>query len=194
MKEKNKKQGMRLFEIFCVFFKIGAFTFGGGYAMISLIQREVVEVRNWIREEEALDIFAISQSCPGVLAINAATFVGNRVAGVAGGAAATLGTVLPSYLSILAVAYFYTQFRSNEWVVYAFQGIRATVGVLLIQAVVLLARSTKPNAAQIFVMIAAFIAVAVFDAPTTAVILAFAAMGLAYGAYRSFRERDGKNG
>ena len=122
MKEKLR----RALTLFVTFFKIGAFTFGGGYAMIPLIQREVVENHKWITDDDILDIVAIAESTPGPIAINSATFVGYRVCGVLGSAAATLGTVLPSFTIILIISAILTQFQELEAVKFAFMGIRGT--------------------------------------------------------------------
>ena len=102
-----------LLQLFLVFFKIGAFTFGGGYAMLPLIQREVTEKQKWLSEEEILDIFAISQSIPGVISINSAIFIGRRVAGVGGAIFSALGIILPSFVIILVIATVLVSFRQN---------------------------------------------------------------------------------
>ncbi len=96
------------FQLFSTFFKIGSFTFGGGWAMISIIQREVVEKRHWIKQEEFLDLLAIAQSMPGILAVNISTVIGDRLKGVKGSLAAALGTILPSFIIILMIAIFLT--------------------------------------------------------------------------------------
>ncbi|MBQ8740749.1 MAG: chromate transporter [Clostridia bacterium] len=127
------KQALKLF---LTFFKIGAFTFGGGYAMIPLIQHEVSEKNNWITDEDILEIVAIAESTPGPIAINSATFVGYRVCGVLGSAAATLGVVLPSFIIILAISFVLNAFQSLRAVQYAFMGIRAGVLALVIKALV----------------------------------------------------------
>ena len=111
----------RLWQVFLTFFKIGAFTFGGGYAMIPLIQHEAVEKRKWVTDEDILDIVAIAESTPGPIAINSATFVGYRAAGVLGSAAATLGVVLPSFVIILALSFVLAQFQEVKYVQYAFR-------------------------------------------------------------------------
>ncbi|MGI6586083.1 MAG: chromate transporter, partial [Lutisporaceae bacterium] len=100
-----------LLDIFLTFFKIGSFTIGGGYAMLPIIQREVVGNKKWLGEEEFLDSIAVTNSLPGPLAINCATFVGYRTAGYAGAAAAALGAVMPSFLIILVIAIFFASFR-----------------------------------------------------------------------------------
>lgn len=96
------------FQLFSTFFKIGSFTFGGGWAMISIIQREVVEKCHWIKQEEFLDLLAIAQSMPGILAVNISTIIGDRLKGVKGSLAAALGTILPSFIIILMIAIFLT--------------------------------------------------------------------------------------
>ncbi len=124
----------RLLKLFLTFFKIGLFTFGGGYAMIPLMQRETVEKNKWISDEDILDIIAIAESTPGPIAINSATFIGYKTAGVLGSICATLGTVLPSFIIILIISFFLRQFEDIKAVQYAFNGIRAGVLGLLIKA------------------------------------------------------------
>jgi chromate transporter len=121
--EKNK---VSLWQIFAVFAKIGAFTIGGGYAMIPIIQNEMAR-RGWISEEELPDIVALSQSAPGVMAVNISIFAGYRMRGVKGSIAATLGSITPSFLFILAIAMLFTTFKDNPWVERAFKGIRPVV-------------------------------------------------------------------
>lgn len=124
----------KLLTLFITFSKIGAFTFGGGYAMIPLMEREVVENHQWLTEEEILNMFAIAESTPGVISVNTATFVGYRVAGFWGSVVATLGVVIPSFLVILGLLLIYFQFKENRWVEYAFGGIRLGVLVLIANA------------------------------------------------------------
>ena len=123
-----------LVKIFFAFFKIGAFTFGGGYAMIPLIQKEAVENHKWVTDEDILDIVAIAESTPGPIAITAATFVGYHTRGLAGAAAATLGVVLPPFGIILGLSYVLRAFQDAKIVQYAFRGIRVGVLVLLLKA------------------------------------------------------------
>ncbi len=129
----NFKKALKLFA---TFFKIGAFTFGGGYAMIPLIQHEVAQKNKWITDEDILEIVAIAESTPGPIAINSATFVGYRVCGVLGSVAATLGVVLPSFVLILAISFALAAFQELRAVKYAFMGIRAGVLALVIKALV----------------------------------------------------------
>ena len=125
-----EKKPVSLWQIFTVFAKIGAFTIGGGYAMIPLIQDEMAR-RGWISEEELPDIVALSQSAPGVLAVNISIFAGYRLRGVKGSIAATLGSITPSFCIILAIAMLFTAFKDNPWVIKAFKGIRPVVIALI---------------------------------------------------------------
>ncbi len=117
----------KLWELFITFFKIGGFTFGGGYAMIPLIQKEVVDNKKWVSDEDILDIVAIAESTPGPIAINSATFIGYKTAGVLGSFFATLGVVLPSFIIISIIAYLLEEFATYKVVKWAFFGIRAGV-------------------------------------------------------------------
>ena len=120
-----------LAELYTAFFRVGLFTFGGGYAMLPMLQREIVESRGWATEEELVDYFAIGQCTPGVIAVNTATFVGSRRKGVPGGAAATLGVISPSLIIIIAIAALFTNFQDLEIVAHAFAGIRVAVTVMI---------------------------------------------------------------
>ena len=133
--EKN----VSLWEIFKVFAKIGAFTIGGGYAMIPLIQSEM-QRRGWISDDDLPDIVALSQSAPGVMAVNISIFAGHRLRGIKGSIAATLGSITPSFLIILAIAMFFTAFKDNPWVERAFKGIRPVVISLIAVPMVNMAR------------------------------------------------------
>ena len=130
-----------LWKIFCVFAKIGAFTIGGGYAMIPLIQREMSR-RGWISDDDLPDIVALSQSAPGVMAVNISIFAGHKLRGLKGSIVATLGSILPSFLIILAIAIVFTAFKDNPWVVKAFQGIRPAVIALILVPMVNMARKS----------------------------------------------------
>ena len=125
-----------VFTLFLTFAKIGAFTFGGGYAMIPMIEKEVIEKKKWISEDILLEVIAIAESTPGPIAINSATFIGNRVAGFWGSFAATFGVVLPSFLIIFCLSFILRQFTQFEPVVFAFEGIRVGVLALMIKALV----------------------------------------------------------
>ncbi len=123
-----------LLQLFLVFFKIGLFTFGGGYAMIPLIKEEIVEKRKWIASEEMLDIIAIAESTPGPIAINVATYIGYKNKKLLGSICSTLGVILPSLLIIIALSFIYEAFIGNKYVQYAFIGIKCAVAVLILKA------------------------------------------------------------
>lgn len=132
-------------EMFFSFFKIGAFTLGGGYAMLPLIQKEVVERRKWISKEEFLDMIAVAQSAPGPIAINTAVFVGYKLKGFMGAVFTTLGSVLPSFLIILIIASFFTGIQRNPVVERIFEGIRPAVVALIAAPVLNMGRDAKVN-------------------------------------------------
>lgn len=134
-------------DLFTTFFKIGAFTFGGGWAMISIIEREIVDKHHWIERNEFLDLLAIAQSLPGILAVNIATSIGDRLKGSKGSAIAALGTILPSFLMILAIAIFLTPdlIKNNVIISAVFKGIRPAVVALIIAPVITSAKAAKLN-------------------------------------------------
>lgn len=119
------------FQMFWAFFKIGAFTFGGGYAMIPLIQREVVDRKKWLGESEFIDMLAIAQSVPGPISLNTAVFVGNKIKGIKGSLITSLGIILPSFIVILLIAMVFTEFKHNPGVERVFKGIRPAVVALI---------------------------------------------------------------
>ena len=123
-------------ELFLTFAKVGVMTFGGGYAMLPILKREVVEKKRWASEEELMDYFAIGQVTPGIIAVNTATFIGKKYKGNKGGVIATLGVVFPSIVIILAIASLITNFSHLAWVQNAFGGIRICVCILIVNAVV----------------------------------------------------------
>lgn len=165
-------------ELFSVFFKIGAFTFGGGYAMIPFIQKETAEKRDWITEEEILEIIAIAESTPGPIAINSATFVGYRVAGFWGSAFATFGVVLPSFLIISVIAMLLQNFADLEPVRFAFFGIRAGVLALLFKALWTMYKKAPKNLISYIIMGASFLAVAILKINVLLVLIGCALTGL----------------
>lgn len=118
-------------KLFISFFKIGGFTIGGGFAMIPLMEREVVEKNRWLDEKEFIDILAVAQSTPGIFAVNMATYVGRKMAGARGAFLAVLGNIMPSLLSILAIAMFFSHFRENPVIEHIFMGVRPAVVALI---------------------------------------------------------------
>lgn len=131
-----------LWELFIIFARIGGFTFGGGYAMLPMLQKEVVENKKWATSDELMDYFAIGQCTPGVIAVNTATFVGYKIKGVLGGIVATLGVVSPSLVIITVIAAFLQNFQDIVYVQYAFGGIRAAVVALILSAVLKLSKKS----------------------------------------------------
>lgn len=132
-----------LLELFTTFFKIGLFTFGGGFAMLPLIEREVIERKRWIERKDFVDMLVLAQSVPGPVAVNTAVFVGYKRAGVAGAVAATLGTVLPSFLAILLLALFFAEVRDNRYVDAAFRAMRPAVVALIVAPLVGLTKGMR---------------------------------------------------
>ncbi|WP_195963986.1 chromate transporter [Clostridium cuniculi] len=146
-----------LFDLFWTFCKIGALTFGGGYAMLPLIQREIVENKKWSTEREILDYYAVGQCTPGVIAVNTATFIGFKLKGIIGGIVATLGVVFPSLIIILIIASFLQSFADLSIVQSAFAGIRVAVVALIITTVIKLLKSSIKDYLGVIIAIIAFI-------------------------------------
>ena len=170
MKTGNKLQILK--ELFGVFFKVGLFTFGGGYAMIPIIEREIVEGKKWMDENDVLDMLAIAESTPGPLAVNSATFVGYKMGGALGSAVATIGLAVPSVTIICILSAFITQFQENAWFQYVFKGIRSGVLVLMLNAVIKFGKKC-PKKVLSYIMLAAAFIIAVF----TNVDIAFVLLG-----------------
>lgn len=171
----------KYFEIFYSFFKIGAFTIGGGYAMIPLIEKEVVDKKQWINREDFLDMLALSQSAPGPIAINTAVFVGYKMAGIPGMIFAVLGSVLPSFLIILIIASFFVGIKDNAAVERVFKGIRPAVVALIAAPVIRLGKAAKINKKTIIIPIVVAVLVAFAKVTPIIIIIAAAALGILYG-------------
>lgn len=139
---KGKATMKELFDLFVTFAKIGGFTFGGGYAMLPILQREVVEKRGWATEEELMDYYAIGQCTPGIIAVNTATFIGYKFKGIIGGIVATLGCIAPSIVIITIITAFLQNFASYPVVQHALSGIRICVCALIIQAIIKLGKKS----------------------------------------------------
>lgn len=167
-------------EIFTTFSKIGAFTIGGGYAMIPVIQREIVEKRGWVNNEEFMDMLAISQSAPGILAINISIFIGQRLRGIKGSIIAAIGTALPSFVMILLIAMFFNNFRDNEIVNRVFMGIRPVVVALIAVPLISLSRSTKLNRYTSFIPAISVLLIVMLGISPVYLIIAGAVLGLFY--------------
>lgn len=165
-------------ELFATFFKIGLFTFGGGYAMIPLIHREMVEKRAWIEDREIVDVLALAQSVPGAIAINAATLIGKRLAGNRGGLVATAGVILPSFLVITIIAAFFGHFQDEPVVKAAFLGIRPAVAALMVMAVWKVGKSSIRDALGWIIAVMTFALVAFLSVPAVYAILGAAVLGI----------------
>ena len=167
-----------LWELFSVFFRIGAFTFGGGYAMLPIIQREVVEKRGWASDEEVIDYYAIGQSTPGIIAVNTATFIGYKKKGLIGAIFATLGMILPSLVIITILASSFMHFKDNQTVQHAFAGIRVAVVALVVNAVVRMWKKSVKDLVGIILFILAFLVIAFTRISPIIIIFVSAATGI----------------
>ena len=179
----------KLWPLFATFFKIGAFTFGGGYAMIPLIQKEAVEKQRWVEDSDILEIVAIAESTPGPIAINAATFIGYRVSGVFGAICATLGVVLPSFVIILIMSGILQQFQDIVLVQYAFFGIRAGVLALILKAMWGMYKKSPKDIFSYLIMLGVFLAVVLLKASVLWVLALAAGVGLAVTLCRRRAEK-----
>ncbi len=168
----DMKKLKAVLKLFLVMFKIGLFTFGGGYAMIAILERELVERRNWLKNDEFLDIIAIAESTPGPIAVNSATYVGYKIGGVLGSFFATLGVVLPSFIIIFTISFVFDWFSSLEYVGYAFRGIQACVAFLIFSAGLKMfgkLKKTALNVALYVITVLCFVSLTLFGANISAV-------------------------
>ncbi|MCR5408866.1 MAG: chromate transporter [Bacteroidales bacterium] len=177
---------MSLWEIFAVFAKIGAFTIGGGYAMIPIIQAEMSK-RGWISDDELPDIVALSQSAPGVMAVNISIFAGHKLRGIKGSIAATLGSILPSFLAILAIAMFFTAFKDNPWVERAFRGIRPVVISLIAVPMVNMAKKACKSWWAWLLAIGSLVLVAFLNVSPIYIILCVLILGFSVTYYKEWK-------
>lgn len=183
----KKEKIKRIFTLFITFLKIGGFTFGGGYAMIPLIQKEVVDNKKWVTDDDILEIIAIAESTPGPIAINSATFIGYKTCGFFGSFFATLGVVLPSFVIIIVIAYLLSGFAEITAVKYAFFGIRAGVLALLLKSFWGMFKKCPKNAVAYCISAAAFIA-SILSLNTLIIIISSAVIGLVSSFIASKRE------
>ena len=175
-------------ESFTTFFRIGLFTLGGGYAMIPLIEEEVVNKHKWVEKEEMLDMIAIAQSCPGVFAINIAIFIGYKLRKVRGAIATALGTALPSFLIILAIAIFFKQFEDNKVVAAIFRGIRPAVVALIAVPTFRLGQRAQLNRYTIWIPIVCALAIWALGVSPIYIIIAAGVCGYIYGKFMHIKE------
>ena len=167
-----------LIDLFFTFCRIGGLTFGGGYAMLPMIQKEIVEEKKWATEEEVLDYYAVGQCTPGIIAVNTATFIGYKVQGIIGAIVATLGVVFPSLIIITIIAALLKNFASYAIIQHAFSGIRVVVIALIISAILKLAKTSIKNSITLIIAILAFISVAFVNLSPIYIVVAAAFVGL----------------
>lgn len=190
---ENRKTG--LMDIFLIFLKIGAFTFGGGYAMIALLEDEFVDKRSWLNESEFLDMTAIAESTPGPVAINAATYLGYKLAGFKGALAASLAVCIPSFAIIYVISFFYEGFQQITWVASAFKGIQACVVYLILSAGLRMFIEMKRNVfnVSIFAVVSvSFIFVSLLGISFSSIyyILICGVVGVVVGTLHNMRNRE----
>ncbi|MBQ8426724.1 MAG: chromate transporter [Clostridia bacterium] len=184
-----------LLSLFLTMFKIGLFTFGGGYAMIAIIERELVEKKKWIEHEEFMDVVAIAESTPGPLAINSATYIGYKICGFFGSLFATLGVVLPSFIVIYVISLFFNEFLSLMYVEYAFRGIQACVAFLILSAGIKMLKHLKKSVfnlclVSITVLVMVLFSLFAIDFSTIIYILIGGCIGLTFFVVRHIKERQ----
>ena len=198
---EQKRSPAILWKLFCATFTLSAFTFGGGFVIVSLMKKKFVEELHWLEEEEMLDITAIAQSSPGPIPINASVILGYRMYGVLGSLVAILGTALPPMVIISAISYFYTQFRSNAVIAAALQVMRAGVAAVIFDVVINLGKNVCKTRRALYIglMCLSFAAVVVFDVSAMLVILTCLAVGildllLGLARGRKAKPKDGLEG
>jgi len=166
--------------MFITFFKIGAFTFGGGYAMIPIIQEELVDKKKWIDDDEFMDAIAVAQGSPGPVAVNTSIYVGYKIKGLPGAISATLGTVLPSLLIILAIAMFFYQYRENAIIDKVFLGIRPAVVALILSAVYKMMKKSKFGYKRLLISLGTVLIIVFFSISPIYLIIAAGIGGIVY--------------
>lgn len=168
----------KLLELYAAFFRIGGLTFGGGMAMLPMLKREVVEKKHWSTEEELLDIYAIGQCTPGIIAVNTSTYIGYQQGGIPGAVFGTFGMVSPSIIIISLVATILNQFMTNVWVLHALSGIRIVVCALMINTVISLAKTGIKDKLGFFLFLAGFLLATFSPIPTILLIICAAVIGI----------------
>lgn len=186
MKEKLKLH----WQLFWAFFKIGILTIGGGLAMLPMLQREVVEKYKWCSEEQLLDIYAIGQCTPGIIAVNTATYIGYLEAGVLGSITATAGMIAPSLIIIIAIAAFLNPYMSNKYVAYAFSGIRVVVCAMMFNTVILMAKKGIKDLIGGFIFLGALLLATFTPIPVAIIVVLAGVLGVVLGIIN--RRKEGK--
>ncbi len=171
-------------QSFLIFFKIGLFTIGGGYAMVPLIEDELVNRRKWVGKEDFIDLLAIAQSAPGIFAVNIAIFIGYKLRKVKGALAMTLGTILPSFLIILAIALFFSRFKQYQAVEHIFLGIRPAVVALIAAPAFSMAKSARINRRTLWIPVVSALLIWLLGVSPIYIIILAGIGGFAYGKYK----------
>lgn len=179
-----------LWEMFITFFKIGAFTFGGGFAMIPIIKKEVVDKKNWIKDEDFIDIISIAQSSPGPIAVNSSIYVGYKIKGFPGAVCSGLGTVVPSFIIVLIIARFFSAFSGNIIIEKIFMGIRPAVVALIVSAIYGLVKSANFNSIQLFLAITTALVIVFLDINPIYMIILGVAISIIINKSRSEKASD----
>ncbi|MGM0500125.1 MAG: chromate transporter [Bacillota bacterium] len=174
----------KILKIFFIFFKIGSFTFGGGYAMLPIIKRELVDNLNWIKEKDIYNYYAIGQSTPGIIAVNTATMTGYSLAGVKGALAATTGFIMPSLIIITFIASFFKRFQEINTFQHAFAAIQIAVVALIIDIVIKMWQKSDKSKVSLLIFLLAFLLLVVFKLSPVFVILGSAAAGILIQYFR----------
>ena len=179
-----------LINLFFAFFRIGGLTFGGGYAMLPMIQKEIVENKKWATEEEIMNFYAVGQCTPGVIAVNVATFVGYKLRGLTGAIAATLGVIVPSIIIITVIAAFISNFTDIPAVQHALGGINVVVSVLVLNAVLKLWKKSVKNIFALVVFVLAFVVAIFTNFSPIYTVMAAILCGILYGKVTGREESD----
>lgn len=182
MENENLKKAS-YWDIFMTFVKVGAFTIGGGWAMVPIIEREMVDVKGWIKKEDFIDLLAVAQTAPGLIAANISIVIGYRLRGFKGSVVSVLGTILPSFLMILFIVMFLSGFRGNEYVDKALKAIRPAVVALILVPVITTARAAHISKKSIWFPVLVAIAIAFLNISPIYIIIISAVGGIAYTQY-----------
>lgn len=180
--EKSKRGD--LWQLFTTFAKIGSFTLGGGYAMVPVMQKEIVEKKSWLTNEEFMDILAVSQATPGLFAMNMASHIGYKTRGTSGGVVGSLGVALPSIIAILLIAMFFHAFKDNIYIEKIFRGIRPAVVALIAAPCFSMAKSAKINRRNIWIPFVSALLICTFGVSPIWIILAAGVLGFIYGKFK----------
>ena len=170
-----------LVDLFFTFAKIGGLTFGGGYAMLPMIQNEIVENKKWASEEDVINYYAVGQCTPGIIAVNTATFIGYKTKGIIGGIVATLGVVFPSLIIIMLIAAFLSNFADLPIVQHAFSGVRVVVVALILDSIIKIGKTSIKNIITLIIAVGAFILGTVFNVSPIYIVIITAIIGLLMG-------------